>query len=236
MKDFLKMLLITLPLYIMIYFLFSNGNKGLSSEDLINQLNQRDSVISKMIDKQGRLVIEHTNREYAPIVIKNSNEPEFVQLREQLKLLGIKVGDLNSAITIVDQKLDSGKVKVVRVNDTMDVYAFADSTKKNLKLKGLIDLRSGDMTYDYSYTAKYSIYSYDYKKNVFKRPELRLKIVSDDSTSNIQAQTFNIKAPREIVSIGAGIGASLTYDNGFKIRPAIQVGIFKPIITFRSKK
>jgi hypothetical protein len=104
-----------------------------------------------------------------------------------------------------------------------------------LKLKGVIDLRSGEMAYNYTYSAKYSIYSYDYKKNIFKRPELRLKLVSDDSTSNITAQTFNVKAPREIVSIGAGIGASVIYDNGFKIRPAIQIGIFKPIFTFRTK-
>lgn len=235
MKEYLKMVLLTLPLYIIIFFLF-NKKEQLTPQDVINQLNQRDSIISKIIDKQGRLVVEHTNREYTPFIIKNSNEPEFVQLREELKSLGIKVKDLNSSITIIDNKLDSGKVKVVKVNDTLDVYSFADSTKKNLKIKGIIDLRSGDLVYDYEYFAKYSIVSYDYKKNIFKRPELRLKVVSDDSTSNIKAQTFSIKAPREIVSIGAGIGASLTYDNGFKIRPAIQVGIFKPIITFRTKK
>jgi hypothetical protein len=218
----------------MLYFLFSKGDK-LTPQDVLNQLNQRDSTISKIIDKQGRLVIEHTNREYSPIVLQSSNEPEFVRLREELKSLGIKMKDLNSSITFIDQKIDSGKVKVVRVNDTLDVYAFADSTKKNLKLKGVIDLRSGEMAYNYTYSAKYSIYSYDYKKNIFKRPELRLKLVSDDSTSNITAQTFNVKAPREIVSIGAGIGASVIYDNGFKIRPAIQIGIFKPIFTFRTK-
>lgn len=234
MKEFLKMLALTLPVYVMLYFLFIDQNK-LTPQDVMNQLNQRDSVISKIIDKQGRLVVEHTNRDYSPVVIANSNEPEFVRLRDELKSLGIKIKDLNSSVTIMDHKIDSGRVKIVRVNDTLDVYSFADSTKKNMKIKGIIDLKSGDLAYDYTYSAKYSIYSYDYKKNVFKRPELRLKIVSDDSTSNIQAQTFNVKAPREIISIGAGIGASMIYENGFKIRPAIQVGIFKPIITFRSK-
>lgn len=234
MKEFLKMFVLTLPVYILLFFLFTRQDK-LTPQDVINQLNQRDSIISKMIDKQGRLVVEHTNREYSPIILKTSNEPEFVQLREELSRLGIKMKDLNSSITLVDEKIGSGGTKIFKVNDTLDVYSFADTTKKNLKLKGVINLKNGDMFYDYTYSAKYSILSYDYKKNIFRRPELRLKIVSDDSTSNIKAQTFNVKTPKEIVSIGAGIGASVVYDNGFKVRPAIQIGIFKSIITFRSK-
>jgi hypothetical protein len=234
MKEFLKMFVLTLPVYILLFFLFTRQDK-LTPQDVINQLNQRDSIISKMIDKQGRLVVEHTNREYSPIILKTSNEPEFVQLREELSRLGIKMKDLNSSITLVDEKIGSGETKIFKVNDTLDVYSFADTTKKNLKLKGVINLKNGDMFYDYTYSAKYSILSYDYKKNIFRRPELRLKIVSDDSTSNIKAQTFNVKTPKEIVSIGAGIGASVVYDNGFKVRPAIQIGIFKSIITFRSK-
>jgi len=234
MKEFLKMFVLTLPVYILLFFLFTRQDK-LTPQDVINQLNQRDSIISKMIDKQGRLVVEHTNREYSPIILKTSNEPEFVQLREELSRLGIKMKDLNSSITLVDEKIGSGETKIFKVNDTLDVYSFADTTKKNLKLKGVINLKNGDMFYDYTYSAKYSILSYDYKKNIFRRPELRLKIVSDDSTSNIKAQTFNVKTPKEIVSIGAGIGASVIYDNGFKIRPAIQIGIFKSIITFRKK-
>jgi heme-binding NEAT domain protein len=234
MKEFLKMFVLTLPVYILLFFLFTRQDK-LTPQDVINQLNQRDSIISKMIDKQGRLVVEHTNREYSPIILKTSNEPEFVQLREELSRLGIKMKDLNSSITLVDEKIGSGETKIFKVNDTLDVYSFADTTKKNLKLKGVINLKNGDMFYDYTYSAKYSILSYDYKKNIFRRPELRLKIVSDDSTSNIKAQTFNVKTPKEIVSIGAGIGASVVYDNGFKVRPAIQIGIFKSIITFRTK-
>ena len=235
MKEFLKMFVLTLPVYILLFFLFTRQDK-LTPQDVINQLNQRDSIISKMIDKQGRLVVEHTNREYSPIILKTSNEPEFVQLREELSRLGIKMKDLNSSITLVDEKIGSGETTIFKVNDTLDVYSFYDTTKKNLKLKGVINLKNGDMFYDYTYSAKYSILSYDYKKNIFRRPELRLKIVSDDSTSNIKAQTFNVKTPKEIVSIGAGIGASVVYDNGFKVRPAIQIGIFKSIITFRSKQ
>jgi hypothetical protein len=93
------------------------------------------------------------------------------------------------------------------------------------------------LDYEYTYTANYKLFSYEYKKNIFKSPELRLKIISDDSTNTIKAQTFNVKIPREIVSIGAGIGASLIFDdNQLKLRPAIHVGIFKPIITFRTKR
>jgi len=72
MKEFLKMFVLTLPVYILLFFLFTRQDK-LTPQDVINQLNQRDSIISKMIDKQGRLVVEHTNREYSPIILKTSN-------------------------------------------------------------------------------------------------------------------------------------------------------------------
>ncbi len=237
MNNFLKMLLATLPIYIVLYFLFFYQKNQLTPNDVISQLNQRDSIISKSFDKQGRLIIDHTNREYNTTVIESSNDSQMVKLREELKNVNIKVKDLKSAIDLQTEAIGKGQVQVVRLNDTLDTYTFADSTGKHLKIKGKVNTKSNMMDYEYSYSANYKLFSYEYQKNIFKTPELRLKIVADDSSNTINAKTFNVKAPREIVSIGAGIGASLIFDNNqLKVRPAIQVGIFKPIITFRSKK
>jgi hypothetical protein len=237
MKNFLRMMLATLPIYIVLYFLFFYQKKQLTPNDVINQLNQRDSIISKSFDKQGRLIIDHTNREYNTTVIEKSDDAEMVKLREELKNMNIKVKDLKFAIDLQSEAIGNGQVQIVRLNDTLDTYVFSDTTGKHLKLKGKVNTKSNMLDYEYSYSANYKLFSYEYKKNLFKTPELRLKIVSDDSSNTISAKTFNVKTPREIVSIGAGIGASLIYDNNqVKVRPAIQIGIFKPIITFRSKK
>jgi hypothetical protein len=151
--------------------------------------------------------------------------------------VNIKVKDLKFAIDLQTEAIGKGQVQIVRLNDTLDTYTFSDTTGKYLKLKGKVNTKSNMLDYEYTYSANYKLFSYEYKKNLFKTPELRLKIVADDSSNTINAKTFNVKAPREIVSIGAGIGASLIFDNNqLKVRPAIQVGIFKPIITFRSKK
>jgi predicted RND superfamily exporter protein len=237
MSNFLKMMLATLPIYVVLFFLFFYSKEKLTPNEVINQLNQRDSVISKSFDKQGRLILEHTNREYNTTVIEKSDDAEMVKLREELKNMNIKVKDLKSAIDLQTEAMGKGQVQIVRLNDTLDTYTFSDTTGKHLKLKGKVNTKSNMLDYEYTYSANYKLFSYEYKKNVFKTPELRLKIISDDSSNTIKAQTFNVKTPREIVSIGAGIGASLIYDNNqVKVRPAIQVGIFKPIITFRSKK
>lgn len=237
MSNFLKMMLATLPIYVVLFFLFFYSKEKLTPNEVINQLNQRDSVISKSFDKQGRLILEHTNREYNTTVIEKSDDAEMVKLREELKNMNIKVKDLKSAIDLQTEAMGKGQVQIVRLNDTLDTYTFSDTTGKHLKLKGKVNTKSNMLDYEYTYSANYKLFSYEYKKNIFKTPELRLKIISDDSSNTIKAQTFNVKTPREIVSIGAGIGASLIYDNNqVKVRPAIQVGIFKPIITFRSKK
>lgn len=236
MKEILKLLILTIPAYIIIFFLWPKNDK-FTAKDLMKELNQRDSIISKRIDDKGRLVIEHTNREYVPFTIKNSNEPEFVELRSELASLGIKLNDLKSAYTIQSNATGQGKTEIIRVSDTLDTYSFNDTTGKHLKINGTVDVKSGQMDYNYSYKSTYKIFSYDYKKNFLKRPELRLKIVSDDPSNDIQAQTFSIKPPREIVSLGVGIGGSLVFDdNKLKIRPSLQIGLYKPIFTFRSKK
>lgn len=236
MKEIVKMFILTLPVYVALFFLFW-GNDELSKEDFLKMEAQKDSIISEVINAKGEKVITHTNREYHPFVIQNSNDAEMVELREQLRDLGIKIKDLKSAVEIQTQASGSGQAQLVRVSDTLDTYEFSDSTGKHLKISGKVDVFNGLMDYDYTYNANYKLFSYDYKKNFFKRPELRLKIVSDDPSNDIKAQTFSITPPRDIISIGAGIGASAVYDDGvIKVRPAIQVGLYKSIYTFRTKK
>ena len=236
MKEILKSFLVTLPIYVIVFFLLYDRDK-ITPHDIINQLNQRDSIISQMIDNQGRLVTTHTNREYTPFVIQNSNAPEMVELRKELKNLGIKIKDLNSVVQLSSQASGAGVTEVIRVPDALDTYSFQDTTGKHLKQSGRVDVVNGMMDYKYTYSSNYSIYSYDYKKNIFKKPELRLKIISDDSSNTIKAKTFTINPPRDIISIGGGIGVSGIYDNGkIKFRPSIHIGIYKALYTFRTKK
>ena len=235
MKEIGKMFLLTLPVYAVIFFLLWDKDK-FTTKDLMHELNQRDSIISQMVNSKGEKVITHTNREYHPFVIQNSNDAEMVELRNQLKDLGIKVKDLKSAIELQAQASGSGQAQLIRVSDTLDTYEFADTTGKHLKINGKVDVFNGLMDYNYTYNANYKIYSYDYKKNLFKRPELRLKIVSDDPSNTIKAKTFTIKPPREVVSIGVGIGAGAFYNNGqIIVRPSLQIGLYKSIYTFRTK-
>jgi hypothetical protein len=237
MKDLLKSIIPQVPIYILIIYLmwfFSDKDK-LSAADVLNQLNQKDSIISQMIDDQGRLVLSHTNRQYSPMVIQNSNDPEMVELREELKSLGISLNDLKSAVNIKTQATGNGETEIVQLTDTLDVYSFKDSTK-HIKIAGLVDVKNNKLNYNYTYSAEYKLFSYDYKKKFWKRPELQLKLISDDPSNKIQMQTFTVKPPREIVSIGVGIGAAFYYADGkFGVAPAITVGIFKPIYTFRTK-
>jgi hypothetical protein len=236
MKEIGKMFILTLPIYLVLFFLFWDDDK-LSKEDFLKMEAQKDSIISEVINAKGEKVITHTNREYHPFVIQNSNSSEMVELRQQLKELGIQVKDLKSAIEIQTQASGSGQAQLIRVNDTLDTYEFADTTGKHLKISGKVDVFNGMMDYDYTYSANYKLFSYDYKKNFFKRPELRLKIVSDDPSNTIAAKTFTIKPPREVVSLGFGVGASAVYDNAtIKVRPSIHVGLYKSIYTFRTKK
>ena len=236
MKEQLKLFIITLPVYAVIFFMLWDKDK-FTTKDLMHELNQRDSIISQMVNSKGEKVITHTNREYTPFVIQNSNDVEMVELRRQLSDLCIKIKDLKFAIDLQAQASGSGQTQLIRISDTLDTYAFQDTTGKHLKIKGKVDVFNGLMDYEYTYSANYKIYSYNYKKNLFKRPELRLKFVSDDSSNTISAKTFSIKPPRDLFSVGVGIGAGAFYDNGtVKIRPSIQIGIYKSLYTFHTKK
>ena len=125
---------------------------------------------------------------------------------------------------------------MIRVNDTLDTYTFSDSSK-HLSIDGTVDVFNGLMDYKYSYRSTYSIASYKYKQGLFKRSELRLKVISDDPNNNIKAQTFTVSPPRDLFSVGVGLGASAVYDDGqIKVRPSIHVGFYKSIYTFKSKK
>lgn len=235
MKEIGKMFVLTLPAYLIIFFMFWDQDK-FTTKDFINQMNQRDSIISEIINTKGEKEITHTNREYNPIVIQNSNDPEMVKLREDLKDYNIQIKDLKYSIELLTQASGSGEAQLLKVSDTLDTYTFQDTTGKHLKIKGKVDVFNGMMDYDYTYSANYKLFSYEYKKKFFKRPELRMKIVSDDPSNNISAKTFTIKPPRDIVSIGAGLGAAVIYDDGkVKVRPAITISVYKPIYTFRTK-
>lgn len=237
--DILKTIISQLPIILILLFLYwTFGSNQLSYKDVMNQMNQRDSIISQMIDAQGRLVTTHTNRQYSPYVIQNSNDPEMVELRKELANLGIKVSDLRSAVDIQTKASGSGSTTIVYVRDTInnaDTYQFADTTKF-MKINGQVDLTNNKLDYKYTYTGNYSLYSYEYRKKFWKRPEMQIKLVSDDPSNEISMKTFTVKPPREIVSIGVGIGASFYYADGkFGVAPAITIGVFKPIYTFRTK-
>lgn len=241
MKDIVKILLATLPIYILIgviiWFIF--GGDKFTKQDMMNELNQRDSTISQMIKivgDQQKLVIDHTNRQYTPFVLNNSNDEQFVKLRDELKDLNIKMKNLNSSYELAITAFGVGKTEIVKVHDTLDLYTFKDSSA-HLTLDGKVDTKSGMMEYNYEYNANYSLYSYKYKKSFFKRPELRLKITSDDPNNKISAKTFTVKPPREIVSIGVGVGGSMIYiDNKVKFAPSITLGVYKSLYTFRTKR
>jgi hypothetical protein len=241
MDDTSRILLTQIPLYVIIiilavlFFIFRGGD-GISYKDIMEQMNQRDSIISQMIDAQGRLVIEHTNRQFSPYIIQNSNDPQFAQLRRDLEELKINQKDLKAAIRLNAVASGEGATKIVL--DTLETYTFNDTTSsKFLKLEGLIDLKKDSLKYDYTYTANYNIYSYQYKKKFWKRPEMRIKLVSDDPSNQIRMQTFTVKPPLEVVSIGVGLGASFYYTGGeVGIAPSITIGVYKPIYTFRTKK
>ena len=237
MKEILKTFIPQIPIIIVVLLLMwmMKGNQ-ISYSDVMNQLNQRDSIISQVIDNQGRLVTTHTNRPYNKSVIRDSKDPEMEKLKDELKKNNIALKDLQSAINL--QAVASGEGATKIVHDTLDTYSFNDTiSSKFLQLKGTIDLKADTLKYDYSYTANYSIYSYQYKKKFWKRPEMRIKLVSDDPSNLIKMQTFSIKPPQEIISIGVGFGAAFYYADGkFGVAPAITIGIFKPIYTFRTKK
>jgi hypothetical protein len=160
----------------------------------------------------------------------------MVELRKEVRNLGINVSDLKSAVNI--KSIVSGEGKTIIIHDTLERYSFVDTlSSKYLKLSGNIDVKTNKLDYKYTYNGNYSLYSYEYKKKFWKRPELRMKLVSDDKNNQISMETFTIKPPQEIVSVGFGIGAAVYYNNGkIAVAPAITIGIFKPIYTFRTKK
>lgn len=248
MNDVFKTFLGTIPLCILIIIaiiFFSDGcNK---SGKVIEMGNQRDSIIHEKIDSLGR-TITHTNRVFSKEFIKLSNETS--NLRNDLRDFKIPVNDLMWAIKLNTSASGGGETKIVRdtklitnvvhdttvVIDTIEVYKFADTTK-HMKLAGEIDLINDKMSYEYQYSAEYKLFSYEYKKKFWKRPELRLKINSNDPNNTISAQTFTVKPPREIISVGVGVGATVYYANKkIGVAPAITIGLYKPIYTFRSKK
>lgn len=235
MKDILKNIIPNIPIYILLFFLFFGKTDDISKKELIKQLNQRDSIISKVVDAQGRLAIEHTNREFTPYVIKTSQREDFVNLRKDLASLGVKVDNLQSAYKISTESNDSIEVKIVRDTIYKDLYHFMDSTK-HLSIDGSVDISKNSLEFDYTYRANYDIYSYKYKQGLFKRPVMRLKIVSDDPNVDLSAQTFSVKPPQELFSIGVGVGGALCYRRGrVQVAPAITLGVYKSIYTFRTK-
>lgn len=240
MKEILKGFAIQLPTIIVVIILLwmFKGNQ-LTYQDVMNQINQKDSIISKVIDDQGRLVQENVNRQYSPYVIQNSNSAEMVELRSELKGLGIALKDLKSAVNISMSTSGKGETQIVRIVDTLKnetIYAFTDTTGKHLSLKGTINIDSSKIDYTYTYSANYKLFSYEYKKKFFGRPELRLKLISDDPSNDVKMQTFTVKPPKEIISIGVGLGAAFYYADGkVGIAPAISIGLYKPIYTFRTK-
>lgn len=232
----LKIILVTAPIYYVIY-MFGGLFKGNSVEsDIISQYNQRDSIIMQYIDDNNRLILEHTNRQYSPIVIKQSNAAEMVELRRELEELGISIENLRSSYTISSSTSDSITTNVIRISDTLDIFSFEDSTK-HLNVSGIVDLSNDKISLHHTYHSKYKIFSYEERAKLFKAPEMRLKIIADDPNNDIHLQTFTIKQQREIVSVGIGVGASAILDNNqVKVRPSLQVGIYKKIFTIKSKK
>ena len=240
MQEIIKNLISQIPIIILVIILMwmFQGNQ-LNYKDVMEQMNQRDSIISQVIDDQGRLITTHTNRQYSPYVINNSNSPEMIELRKELKAINIRVEDLTSAVIINTKASGSGTTDIIKTTDTLkgiETYAFSDTTGKHLKLSGVIDLINNKLSYEYTYAATYSLFSYEYRKKFWKRPEMQIKLISDDPSNKVQMQTYTIKPPRDIVSLGIGVGAAVYYGNGqFGVAPAITIGFYKSIYTFRTK-
>lgn len=213
-------------------YIWYNESSKKSVSDLINQLNQKDSIFFSKINSSGQREVDAEVREYQPIIIRESNQAEFVRLRETLKELNISINQLKSKKTITSTSSGADST-IVYVKDTLNqTYEFSDSTEF-LTLKGEFSLRTRKLDYNYKYKNKISLYSYDYTaNNFFKKPDLRVRVTSDDPSAQMDIQTFSVNPPKELISVGAGLGVGALYDNNtLKIRPVITIGVYKPLYT-----
>lgn len=209
-----------------------------SIEQMQQEMAQKDTLLSS-IKKENEQIQQYLLRQYEIQTIKfNKQHAEFIALQEKLKMLNVKLDNLNSTIAISVSKTDSSFIKLIADSthlskDSVFVfnsYSFKD-TSKHLKLSGNIDLQKKEMFFNYGYNANYEIITSYEKDGLFGRRKLIANLISDDPYSIVTLKSIYIKQRQPKLSIGLGVGGGVGYvNNKFKLIPTIQVGIYKPIV------
>lgn len=209
-----------------------------SIEQMQQEIAQKDTLLSS-IKKENEQIQQYLLRQYEIQTIKfNKQHAEFITLQEKLKMLNVKLDNLNSTIAISVSKTDSSFIKLIA--DTTQIskdsvfvfnsYSFVD-TSKHLKLSGNVDLQKKEIFFNYGYNANYEIITSYEKDGLFGRRKLIANLISDDPNSVINLKSIYIKQRQPKISIGLGIGGGIGYvNNKFKMLPTIQIAIYKPII------
>lgn len=221
----------------LIYYIYSEKQNKEAYLDAISELNQKDSVYFSKINELGEREVDATQRQYQPIIIRESNNGEMVQLRNDLKNLSISIKQLKSATRVNTTTTGVDSTVIYLKDSAQQVYAFEDSTEF-MNISGEFSTLTSKLNYQYNYTNKISLYSYDYNKDKwFKKPDLRLRLTSQDPNTDMTVETFNIKPPVSFLSVGVGVGiAGVIEESTVKIRPSVNVSVYKPIFTFYKKK
>lgn len=191
---------------------------------------QKDTVYFTRIDTSGRKIIEQSNREFEYQTLLYAKDAELEKLKQTLSQQNVDIKTLKQALIVKTTVRDTLNIKTFITQDSL---TFAHKGKF-LDIYANIHIKDSIALVNYQYRNELNFISYKHKKNLFSRPELRLKVISTDSNATINTTTFNIKESKPLVSLGVGVGYGLDL-RSMKLSPNVSVGVFVPLITIKQK-
>lgn len=192
---------------------------------------QKDTVYFTKIDTIGQKIIEQSNREFKYHVLLNAKDAELEALKLRLKNQEIDLNNLRYALMVNKIVRDTFNIKTFITQDSL-VFAH---TSKHLDVKARIMLKDSVANVSYEYRNELTFISHKYQKNIFSRPEMRLRVISADSNATLVTSTFNVKESKPLVTLGVGIGYGVDLRT-FRPSPNLSIGVYVPLITIKSKK
>jgi hypothetical protein len=249
---------------LLIIAIFFMGRKMINSNNdmtnnIIAHINDRDDQIIKSVqDENGKTEI-YLSSEISKYALKNSQE--MSTLRKDLKQMNIRTKDVIRKMDLILS--NSGKYKtdlkpILSRLDKLkgDTLSFAnidtllfsqifpnlattygyEYNQEFLKLRGTLNIKTGEKTGSYNYNSDISIIDH-WNRKWFKRDELRVSLSTSDRNLNFRTKTYNIKSNKNIVDISlyGGYGFNLGSDgisNGFNV----GLGVSKKILSIRGRK
>ena len=205
--------------------------------DFEKNLNDREAVIEERINSLGEKVLMVSSDAFrnSELKILQRLDSTYKALDIRLAANGRKIKDLHSSTAFTVESGNGGIAVRVDTVYRKSSELYIPSIPGWKYSDGTISITS-ELLKDSSLLQAYNIHPINFRVDTFvknrplKKPQFFADITSTNSSIQFSNASVAIKKyPKAFLSLGLGVGGTLTKD--LKIHPGLQLGIYKPIYT-----